>query len=368
MSERYPYFGYPFPSPKEEGEADASRPKEEKKNFEEVFDLSEYAVVTERVRKKFGKYEALRGVSLQVKAGSVFALLGPNGAGKTTLLRILTTLSNPDSGRVYVAGMDAVHVPEEVRRRIGLAGQYAAVDEHLTGRENLELVGRLYHLSRKESRTRAEEILQDFSLNFAENQPLKTYSGGMRRRLDLAVSLIGHPSVLFLDEPTTGLDPKSRHRLWKMIQKLSQAGTTVFLTTQQLDEADALADKIAIMDHGVIIAEGTPRQLKQSLHGDVLELRLKDQSQAEKALTQIRRFASDESRIELHTERMLLPVENGAKTLILVVQELLRAGFEIESVALRQPNLDEVFLALTGEHAESAPPHQSVPKASGWAA
>ncbi len=315
--------------------------------------VSPDSIITVRnVSKIFGKtIKALDNVSLDVKRGSVTALLGPNGAGKTTLVRILTTLLVPDHGAVRVAGLDAVKNAQQLRSVIGLAGQYAAVDESLTGRENLEMVGRLYHLSKQAARQRADELLRQFDLEDAGDRTLKTYSGGMRRRLDLAASLIIRPQVLFLDEPTTGLDPRSRFGLWHVIRELVNDGTTVLLTTQYLEEADQLAHKIFVIDHGQIIAEGTPNELKNQAGGNVLEIHIADHEALEHAADVIAQFGSEAPRINSDTAVITMPVAGGASILVDAVRELDAARIKILDVIMRRPSLDDVFMALTGHSA-----------------
>jgi ABC-2 type transport system ATP-binding protein len=313
------------------------------------------AIVVHDVAKRFGTVTALDGVHLEVPAGTVYGLLGPNGAGKTTLVRILTALLRPDRGRAEVLGLDVGRHAELVRPRIGLAGQYAAVDENLTGRENLRMVGRLYHLPVREARRRADEILAEFSLEDAADRPVKTYSGGMRRRLDLGASLVGQPEVLFLDEPTTGLDPRTRLELWDLIERLVAGGTTLMLTTQYLDEADALADRIAVIDHGRVIADGTTEELKARLGRDVVEVRVAPEADVESALERVRHLAEGEPHADRDARRVALPVSGGPQSLLAVVRALDVAGIGIEDVGLHRPTLDDVFLALTGSEAEGGP-------------
>src|SRR5215468_11004482 len=289
---------------------------------------------------------------MQVAAGSVFGLLGPNGAGKTTAVRILTTLLKPDAGSARVVGLDVVRDSARVRERIGLAGQYAAVDENLTGFENLEMVGRLYHLDRRRSRERARELLSSFDLSEAGSRLVRTYSGGMRRRLDLAAALVARPPVLFLDEPTTGLDIRSRIDLWHAIEALVSAGTTVLLTTQDLDEAVRLADRIAVVDQGLVIAEGTPNELKSQVGGERLEIHLCDDDRGQEAVAALTELASEQPFLEDGTVRV--PVTERRGTIADAVRRLDDAGIAIDDISVSTPTLDDVFLTLTGHAAEEA--------------
>ncbi len=291
---------------------------------------------------------ALDGVDLAVAEGTVLGLLGPNGAGKTTAVRILATLLRPDSGRATVAGFDVVRQAQQIRSVIGLSGQYAAVDENLTGRENLWMFGRLYQLPSDQSRERAGELLDQFDLADAADRIVKTYSGGMRRRLDLASALIGRPRLLFLDEPTTGLDPRSRLGMWDVIRSLVREGTTLLLTTQYLEEADELADKIAVVDHGKIIARGTADELKSQVGGERIEVVVHDRTRLAEAGEILGRIGIGGATTEEHTRRVTVPAEGGAKRLINVVRDLDEAGIAIDDIALRRPTLDDVFLSLTG--------------------
>jgi ABC-2 type transport system ATP-binding protein len=308
------------------------------------------AVETSGLHKSYGDVQALRGVDLRVETGSVFGLLGPNGAGKTTAVRILTTLLAPDQGSARVAGFDVVRDAAKVRQHIGLAGQYAAVDENLTGFENLEMVGRLYHLGRGHSRDRARELLASFDLSEAGDRLVRTYSGGMRRRLDLAAALVARPPVLFLDEPTTGLDIRSRIGLWDAIEALVSEGTTVLLTTQYLDEADRLADRIAVIDQGLVIAEGTPEELKSQVGGERLEIHLCDGDRGEEAVVALASIASDQPFLEDGTVRV--PVAERRGTIAAAVRRLDEAGIAIDDIAVSTPTLDDVFLTLTGRAVE----------------
>ena len=309
------------------------------------------AVETTRLRKSYGNVQALRGVDLHVEPGSVFGLLGPNGAGKTTAVRILTTLLRQDDGSARVAGFDVIRDAAKVRERIGLAGQYAAVDENLTGFENLEMVGRLYHLSRGRPQARARELLSSFDLSDAEDRLVRTYSGGMRRRLDLAAALVARPPVLFLDEPTTGLDIRSRIELWDAIEALVSEGTTVLLTTQYLDEADRLADRIAVIDQGLVIAEGTPGELKSQVGGERLDIHLCDEHQGDEAVAALASIASDRPFLEDGSVRV--PVSERRGTIADAVRRLDDAGIAIDDISVSSPTLDDVFLNLTGHAAES---------------
>jgi ABC-2 type transport system ATP-binding protein len=302
--------------------------------------------------KSFGDVRALDGVDLYVPPGSVLGLLGPNGAGKTTAVRVLTTLLKPDAGTVLVTGLDVVRDAAELRGRIGLAGQYAAVDENLTGLENLVMVGRLYGERRAKAKRRGQELLERFDLVEAADRVVKTYSGGMRRRLDLAAALVARPPVLFLDEPTTGLDPRSRLEVWATIEGLVAEGTTVLLTTQYLDEADRLADLIAVIDRGRVIAEGTPDELKDRVGGERLEVHLADASAVETALRALAPMSDEPPVADEETVR--LPVSRRTGTIVEAVRRLDDAGVAVDDLGLRRPTLDDVFLALTGHAAEAA--------------
>jgi ABC-2 type transport system ATP-binding protein len=314
---------------------------------------SEPIVVAEGLHKRYGSTQALAGLDLAVAPGSVCGVLGPNGAGKTTLVRVLATLADPDAGCARVAGYDVVRQADRVRAVIGLAGQYAAVDEQLTGRANLRMFGRLYHLSRRQSRQRADELLDRFGLAEAADRPVSGYSGGMRRRLDLIASLILRPRVLFLDEPTTGLDPRSRGEIWNSVRELVAGGTTVLLTTQYLEEADQLADAIAVVDHGKVVATGTPDELKSSI-GDRLDVRLSDPADAPNAASVLAALADSEP--VLGKEGLVsVALHGGSVRLSDAVRVLDRAGIDAVDVALRRPTLDEVFLRLTNRPAVTVP-------------
>ena len=302
--------------------------------------------------KHYGEVKALDGIDVTVPTGSVLGLLGPNGAGKTTAIRILTTLLTPDFGTAEVAGIDVLKDPREVRRNIGLSGQYAAVDEYLTGFENLDMIGRLYHLGRKVSRERARELLAQFRLEDAGDRMAKTYSGGMRRRLDLAGALVADPPVLFLDEPTSGLDPRSRTDMWEVIQALVAGGTSLLLTTQYLEEADVLADNIVVIDHGKVIAEGTADQLKSQVGGERLEITVDDGSQLAAACQLLEPLGVGKATVDDHRRSLLMPVSGGAAVLTDALRRLDAADIVLDDVGLRRPTLDDVFLSLTGHPTE----------------
>lgn len=308
------------------------------------------AIEAEGLRKSYGSVTALAGIDLRAPVGTVLGLLGPNGAGKTTAVRILTTLLTPDAGSARVAGLDVVEDATALRSQIGLAGQYAAVDENLTGYENLEMVGRLYRLGKRAARERADELLELFDLTDASRRLVRTYSGGMRRRLDLGAALVARPPVLFLDEPTTGLDPRSRAGLLETIEARVAAGTTVLLTTQTLDEADRLADSIAVIDHGLVIAEGTSDDLKDRVGGELLEVTLDSPDAAEAAIRALAAMADDAPVAEDGVVR--LPLRRRAGAIAEAVRRLDEGGVGIEDIAIRRPTLDDVFIALTGRAAE----------------
>jgi ABC-2 type transport system ATP-binding protein len=307
------------------------------------------AVEATDIVKTFGDVVALDGVSIGFEEGMIYGLLGPNGAGKTTLIRVLTTLLKPDSGSAHVTGIDVVADPVGVRHKIGLAGQFAAVDEFLTGRENVEMVGQLYNLSRNEAAKRAEDVLERIKLIDAADRPVRTYSGGMRRRLDLAASMVGQPDVLFLDEPTTGVDPGSRLDVWDLIEELVEGGTTLLLTTQYLDEADRLADRIGVINHGRLIDEGTSNELKDRLGGDVVEVHVSEEDR-ESAAGALIGVAAGELRTE--KQALLIPAVEGSRTLTAAVRALDDAGIHPQDIGLRRPTLDDVFLRLTGHHVD----------------
>ena len=320
------------------------------------------AIKASGLTKNFGEVVALNGIDIEVEQGTVLGLLGPNGSGKTTTVRILATLLKPDNGSASVGGFDVVTQPDEVRSVIGLTGQYAAVDEYLTGRENLELFGRLFHLSKKDAATRADELLARFDLSDAADRGIKGYSGGMRRRLDLAASLIGRPNVLFLDEPTTGLDPRSRLGMWEVIEDLIAEGTTVLLTTQYLEEADQLANKIVVLNHGNVIAKGTSDELKSQVGGDRIELVVENVADLGKATELLQPIGSGAATTESETRTLLLPVAGGSAAIVDVVRKLDENKIAIADIALRRPTLDDVFLSLTGHATEDTKETVDAPK------
>jgi ABC-2 type transport system ATP-binding protein len=309
------------------------------------------AIKINNLKKSFKDFEVLKGVNLEIKRGEIFALLGPNGAGKTTTVKILSTLLFPDEGDIKINNFDVVRDADEVRKIIGLTGQYAAIDEYLTGRENLEMMGRLYHLSKNESKRRAKELLEQFDLLEASERPAKTYSGGMRRKLDLAASLVATPPIIFLDEPTTGLDPRSRISMWKIIEDLKKKGTTILLTTQYLDEADRLANRIAVIDHGVVIALGTANELKNKIGKNRLELNFvknTDLKNAERVISH-KSFVLDE--VE---NNITIQIENGVKEVKEILDIMESASIKVEGMSLHKPTLDDVFLGLTGHESVSS--------------
>lgn len=315
---------------------------------------SDYVIVVKDLKKSYKKLEVLKGLNLNVEKGKILAILGPNGAGKTTTVRILSTLLKPDSGKILVNDFDILENPHEVRKSIGLTGQYAAVDEYLSGEENLEMVGRLYRLSVKEARHKAKQLLKEFDLVEAGSRQVKTYSGGMRRRLDLAMSLIANPGIIFLDEPTTGLDPRSRLALWEVIQKLADSGKTVLLTTQYMEEADQLADKIVVIDHGKVIAEGTSDELKSKVGSERVELTISKESDFSKAVKVI----DEKGKIDDRKRTIIIATKDGSHKLKEILQKLEKEKINVEKLSLHKPTLDDVFLALTG-HTASKDEHEN---------
>ncbi len=312
-------------------------------------------VVVKDLKKRFGETEALKGVSFEVEPGTVLGVLGPNGAGKTTTVRILTTLLKPDSGTAEIEGIDVIANPAQARARIGLTGQYAAVDERLTGFENLQLIGRFFHMRKSIAEQRAHELLDQFRLDQAADRVVKTYSGGMRRRLDIAMSLIARPSVLFLDEPTTGLDPRSRQEMWEVIENLVAKGTTTLLTTQYLEEAERLADRIVVIDHGTVIAEGTAGELKAQSGGQRVEVTLSDASQLDRVTPALSEFQIDGTHesIDVDALTVTIPVTTTDRLVPAVVRRLDSVGIDVADVVVRRPTLDDVFFELTGKPAEA---------------
>lgn len=306
------------------------------------------AVRAEGVVKHFGDVKALNGVSLEVETGMIYGLLGPNGAGKTTLIRVLTTLLRPDAGEAHVAGVDVCADPTGARRKLGLAGQSAAVDEFLTGEENLHMIGRLYGLSKRDARTRSDEVLERMTLTEAANRPVKTYSGGMRRRLDLAASMVGRPEVLFLDEPTTGIDPGSRIDIWGLITDLVDNGTTILMTTQYLEEADQLANRIGVIDHGVLIAEGTSDELKDEMGGSIVELSV-EAANLDRTLEAFATAFGANVSFDVGGNLISVPAPNGPADLMAVARSLDTIGVTPTQLDIRKPTLDDVFLKITGD-------------------
>lgn len=317
--------------------------------------MQDIIVAAENITHTFGgTVRALDNISLSFERGIIYGLLGPNGAGKTTLIRVLTTLLKPESGAAFVAGVDVINHAPAAREKIGLAGQNAAVDGYQTGRENLIMVGRLYNLSKKQAKERADDVLERINLTEAADRQVSTYSGGMKRRLDLAASIVGHPEVLFLDEPTTGIDPRSRLGLWEIINELVRDGTTLLLTTQYLEEADRLATRIGVIDHGKLIAEGTANELKTQVGGDVIEIQSADELAS--VAEALRGVSASEPLVDMARKTVTIPAPGAATSLLEAVRVLDDAGIEVHDVALRRPTLDDVFLTLTGKATEETPP------------
>jgi ABC-2 type transport system ATP-binding protein len=306
-----------------------------------------HEIIVEDVKKSYGDVQALKGVSVTARPGQILGLLGPNGAGKTTLVRILTTLLQPDSGHAEVAGIDVFKDPGGVRSVIGLAGQYPAVDELLTGRENLVMVGELYQMRRREAKNRANELLKQFTLEDAADRTIKTYSGGMRRRLDLAASIVARPRVLILDEPTTGLDPRTRRDMWSVIRELVSDGTTLLLTTQYLEEADVLAEDIVVFDKGEVIAEGTPDELKSKLGADILQIRVDNDGDIARVKSMLAFVSDEEPQVDEDSGWVRISVDEGTNSLIKAVRKLDEENISVADISIRRPTLDEVFLAIT---------------------
>jgi ABC-2 type transport system ATP-binding protein len=334
-------------------------------NIQNKFQCSGAAISVKEVNKSFGKVKALDGLNLKVDPGTIFALLGPNGSGKTTIVRILTTLLQPDSGVAMVGDYDVVRDGHSVRSIIGLAGQYPAVDDNLTGKENLEMIGQLYHMGRQKAKSRSLELLEIFGLTEAANRRAKTYSGGMRRRLDLAAALTASPPVLFLDEPTTGLDPRSRLGLWEVIKNQAKDCNTVFLTTQYLEEADRLSNKIAIIDEGKVLREGTPQKLKDCCGGGThIKIKLMDRNRTIEAVEALREFSPDKIHGNPETGEVRLPATDGTSILADVIRRMDKAGISLAEFGLQQPTLDDVFLAITGHTTESTQKGNNEPAGS----